>query len=119
VNRASLLAVLSLAGCARPAPHHLVNVREVLRDDARLVLERHCGQCHIGAYPSALPRALAVFDLSQTEWSSKMSAAQLKNALARLSAPLAPDGAQNDVTPAERETFGRFVDFEQARFPAR
>jgi hypothetical protein len=114
VNAARLLAVLSLAACARPAPHHLVSVREVLRDDARVVLERHCGQCHIGAYPSALPRALAIFDLSEMEWYGKMSAVQLKSALARLSAPLAPDGAQNDVTQGERETMGRFVDFTLA-----
>ena len=116
MTAARLVAALLLLGaCARPVPHPIVTVRQVLRDDARLVLERHCGQCHIGAYPTALPRALAIFDLSETEWAARMSLAQLDSALQRLSAPLAPDGAQNDVAPNEREDVARFVELERAR----
>lgn len=32
---------------------------EALRDDGRLILERHCGLCHVRDYPTALPGALA------------------------------------------------------------
>jgi hypothetical protein len=49
-----------------------------LRDQARLILERHCGQCHIGEYPTALPRALAVYNLSNEEWAAKMTETQLR-----------------------------------------
>lgn len=89
--------------------------RDRLRDDSRLILERSCGQCHIGDYPTALSRALAVFDLSEIEWSARMSEAQLRDAERRLAGPLPPDGDPSDVTPEERALFGRFVDAEVVR----
>jgi hypothetical protein len=51
--------------------------RVALRDDARLVLERHCGSCHIPESPSALPRALRVYNLRDEEWARQMSNDQL------------------------------------------
>jgi hypothetical protein len=112
---AFVFALLAASCMKRLEPHPVPTPREVLRDDARLVLEKHCGQCHIGAYPTAVPRALAVFDLSETQWSNKMSPAQLRSAVARLSAPLSPTGAQNEVAPKERDDVRRFVDLELAR----
>ena len=50
---------MALAACnAAPAPS------PALRDEARLVLERNCGECHVSAYPTAREGALAVFDLN-------------------------------------------------------
>ncbi|MCB9547666.1 MAG: hypothetical protein H6706_17705 [Myxococcales bacterium] len=58
--------------------------RELLRDDARLVLERHCGECHIGTLPTALPAALAVYDLARLEWAATLTDAQLTGLAGRL-----------------------------------
>jgi hypothetical protein len=52
--------------------------RARLRDEARLVLERHCGNCHVPESPSALPGALAVYNLGELEWAAHMTAAQLQ-----------------------------------------
>ena len=108
--------VLALAACHR-APQPVsstvqVSERERLRDQARLVLETHCGQCHISGYSTALPRALRVFDLLEPEWSSHMTDAQLRNVLFRLGEPNAPTGQPNDVTPAERSAYENFLDAE-------
>jgi hypothetical protein len=84
----------------------------VLRDDARLVLERYCGECHVRDNPTALPGALAVFDLREPDWSARMSDAQLRSAAWRLGEPLPPDGRLGDVTPEERARFQRYVDAE-------
>jgi hypothetical protein len=92
---------------------------ETLRDEARLTLERHCGACHIRDEPTALPRALAVYDLREPDWSARMNDAQLHDAVTRLGEPLPPDGKENDVSPAERATFARFVDAEVARRSSR
>lgn len=86
-----------------------------LREDSRLILERHCGLCHIHDYPTARPGALAVFDLREPDWSARMSNAQLRNAHWRLGEPLPPDGSLNDVSDEERALFMRFVDAELAR----
>jgi hypothetical protein len=89
--------------------------RETLREDGRLILERHCGLCHIREYPTARPGALSVFDLREPDWSARMSDAQLRSAHWRLSEPLPPDGNPNDVSNEERERFKRFVDAELER----
>jgi mono/diheme cytochrome c family protein len=88
---------------------------DALRDDARLILERHCGACHVRDYPTALPGALAVYDLRERDWSVRMSDAQLHSAEWRLGEPLPPEGSTNDVTPEERARFTRYVEAELAR----
>jgi len=77
------------AGARSEVPGH-----DALRDDARIVLERHCGRCHVREYPTALPGALAVFDLRKPDWSARMSDAQLRSALWRLGEPLPPTAAR-------------------------
>jgi hypothetical protein len=128
---ASVLALAS--GCRKPSPDGVPSGlasstpvtpgvitsqgqgHEALRDDARLILERHCGQCHIREYPTALPGALAVYDLREPNWSARMTDAQLRNALWRLDEPLPPDGRPSDVSPDERARFAAYVDAELAR----
>lgn len=68
-----------------PAAALSVTERAQLRDEARLVLERHCGQCHIGAYPTAMPRALRVYNLSAPEWAAGMSEDHLRKLDGRIS----------------------------------
>ncbi|MFI5296689.1 MAG: hypothetical protein ACHREM_01210 [Polyangiales bacterium] len=86
-----------------------------MRDGARAVLSRRCGECHDPARRSALPGALKVFDVTEAGWSARMTDTQLRNALWRLGEPIPPEGRANDVTDAERGIFGRYVGAEIAR----
>ena len=117
---AVLCAVVIAASCERrvePAAHgEPATDRSVaLLDDARLVLERNCGSCHIADYPTALPRALAVFDLRQQEWAARMSESKLRQLVPRLEGPVPPDGAPSSATDSERASVQRFVDAELER----
>ena len=56
----------------------------ILRESARELLDANCGECHTRGLPTALPRALAVYDLTQLDWAHRMSDAQLREAERRL-----------------------------------
>jgi mono/diheme cytochrome c family protein len=93
---------------------------EILRESAREVLDRNCGECHTSALPTALPRALAVYDLTQLDWSRRMSAAQLRDAEGRLHEPIAPTLGEEEaravrVSSEEMERFHRYVEMETSR----
>ena len=84
----ALFALAALApGCANLpayqaralAPAELQTVREQVRGYART----HCGHCHIASLPTALPRALAIYNLDANEWSSTLTASQLRNGFPR------------------------------------
>ncbi len=123
-SRAIASALVVLASCREhrgaadavdASPPASVSERDTLRDESRLIFERRSGSCHIPDSPTALPRALAVFDLREIEWSARMTNAQLSGAIWRLNEPLPPDGTSNDVSDAERAQFKLFVDAEVAR----
>jgi hypothetical protein len=91
-----------------------------LREEARDVLDRNCGDCHTTGSPKALRRALAVYDLAQFDWSGRMSDAQLRDAQGRLSAPnaLVPGGGEAravKVSADELAHFRRYVELEVQR----
>lgn len=91
---------------------------QALRDEARLILEEHCGSCHLPDYPTTIGAALAVFDLSQEEWAATMSEEQLHDASNRLGedlAPGGPDGTPLNVPEADRTLFEQYVASELAR----
>jgi hypothetical protein len=108
--------------CARPTPAGVADTDapstesfEALRESARETLEANCGECHSPGSGSALPRALAVYDLGKSEWYSQMTNEQLRDAARRLAEPLAPRQGEGDarpirVSPEEMVRFGRFVD---------
>ena len=82
----TLVAAL-VGGCARLpvyeprglASGELQQVRERVREYAKT----HCGACHIASLPTARPGALAIYDLDAKEWSSTLTAAQLRNGFPR------------------------------------
>ena len=91
---ASGFVALALAGCAHVAspeanpaayearalpPAELQRVRDQVREYARA----HCGKCHIGSLPTARPAALRIYNLDADNWSSTLSAAQLRNGFPR------------------------------------
>ncbi len=123
MTRALLLLPLMLSplvlsiGCrtrANQPPPPVVDAHAALRDQARLVLESRCGSCHVSSYPTAAAPALAVFDLLDADWSRKMSEAQLKSALDRVTT----GGGDVEAPPATSEQtqlFARYVEAELQR----
>jgi len=92
----------------------------ILRESGRELLEINCGECHTRWLPTALPRALAVYDLTEPDWSSHMTDGQLREAARRLREPFAPTQGETEARPiratdAELERFDRFVAMESAR----
>jgi hypothetical protein len=78
-----LWLLLACGACSAPVVVE-DTARLTLRDTARLELEASCGDCHVSFYPSSLPGALAVFDLSEPEWSAGLSKSQLADVSARM-----------------------------------
>jgi hypothetical protein len=90
----------------------LVLLTNPYREPARAILEQHCGQCHRADQPTANPKALAVYNLNEIDFSSKMTSIQLDDALTRLREALEVD--RKDVA-----TFEKFVQAERWRRHAR
>jgi mono/diheme cytochrome c family protein len=81
--------------------------RDALRDQARVLLEAQCGECHIGTLASALPGALRVYDLSELEWPARMTPAQLRQLPERVDVPI-PAG-ELPVVPEQLTALRAFV----------
>jgi mono/diheme cytochrome c family protein len=86
-----------IAGCARlPTfePRALATAElQAARDQVRGYARTHCGTCHIASLPTARPAALAIYNLDSNEWSSTLTAAQLRNGFPRrLNGQLDNDG---------------------------
>jgi len=93
---------------------------DVLRESARELLDANCGECHTRGLPTALPRALTVYDLTQLDWSRRMSDEQLRDAERRLREPIAPTRGEDEVRPVraseeELARFHRYVVLETGR----
>jgi mono/diheme cytochrome c family protein len=125
-----MLAVsISTAACSKPpatkpevvpVPAADAESLEILRESAREVLDRNCGECHTSALPTALRGALAVYDLSQLDWARRMSAAQLRDAEGRLQGPVTPtlgeaEARATRISADELNRFHRYVELETGR----
>ena len=110
--RLVVVLLVVAAGCREDTRRELQNP---LRDEARTILETWCGNCHINSYPTALPKALAIYDLSEADFAARLSPAQLSSALHRLAADLGPDGEPRTVPARDRARFAEFVVLELAR----
>ena len=122
------MLALALAACSRtvqapgadpppPAPEARAQEKHaVLREEARSLLERHCGECHVGTRPTARPAALAVFNLVEADWSARMSARQLGSLERRIGGRRNPaQGETPQVTELEWSHLQAYVAQEQAR----
>ncbi|HEX8795009.1 MAG TPA: hypothetical protein VF765_28880 [Polyangiaceae bacterium] len=125
----TLLACV-LAGCSRRAAHDApeagiaaqmaVDDLGVLREAAREALDRNCGECHTSTLPTALLRALRVYDLAQLDWSRRMSDAQLRDAEGRLREKVGATLGDGEIRPIvmsdeELAMFHRYVELEVQR----
>ena len=108
--RAALLITLALgaAGCASVPAFEPRQVRadelQKVREQVRGYAKTHCGSCHTASLPTAKPAALAIYDLDAKEWSSTLTAAQLRNGFPRrLNGRLDATGQQELKTFIEGE----------------
>src|SRR5262245_51764877 len=108
MRRAPAIAALLFLG-ACPAQTPAPAPAELLVENARIVLEKHCGRCHISTYETALPRALAIFDLLDNHWNAQLTPQQLASAKARIDAVETIDGEPSEVTSEERALIAKFV----------
>jgi len=69
---------------------------------ARDVLAHHCGSCHQGDLPTAVPAALAVFDLLKDDWYEQLTPKQLDGVLLRIRGTKA-------MEPVDAATVEQFV----------
>jgi len=66
---------------------------QAARDKVHGFAVTHCGQCHIASLPTARPAALRIYNLDAPEWSSTLTAGQLRNGFPRrLNGQLDDDG---------------------------
>jgi len=91
------------AGALQSSELHAV--REQVRDYART----HCGTCHIASLPTARPAALAIYNLDAAEWSSTLTAAQLRNGF--------PRRLNGKLDEAGKEQLKKFIEAELALRP--
>ena len=74
---------------------------------AQAAFEHHCGECHRSDLPTAKPAALAIFDLTQGGWPTRMTEHQLEAATRRMKGVKASD--------EERRAALSLIDAELAR----
>lgn len=130
LGAAATVFVCALAGCSRHAAHDApeggipaqmaADDLGVLREAAREVLDRNCGECHTSTLPTAIPRALRVYDLAQLDWSRRMSDGQLRDAEGRLREKIGATLGDEEVRPIvisdeELAMFHRYVELEVQR----
>lgn len=77
--------------------------RVATRRAAHDALAEHCGACHEGHRPTAVAKALAVFDLDLPDWPSRFDEHRFEAALRRLAR-----------TPPARDAFLAFRDAERS-----
>ena len=85
------------------------------REEARAILVKYCGECHVGSRPTAKAKALRVFDLDEMDFAARMSQRQLRNAAWRLGEPLDGRARPLKVSAEERAAFQKFVDAQAER----
>ena len=71
------------------------------------MLERYCGSCHISSYDTALPDALAVFDLTEVDWARNLTPENDPGIFDRLESGM---GAAGAAQPAEIAVVRRYLD---------
>ena len=83
----AVVVAITLVGCARLPAYQARTVAatefQTARDNVRGYARTHCGRCHMASLPTALPRALAIYNLDADQWSSTLTAAQLRNGFPR------------------------------------
>jgi hypothetical protein len=115
-----LLWTALLGLCASPARADPADDEYLrLRGQSRELVNKSCGECHDGARKTAVPKALAVFDTRDADWTAHMSEKQLRAASGRLADKVVPTQAKEEAKPlsvsvTEKAQFDAFVTAEIA-----
>jgi hypothetical protein len=72
----------------------------------REILTRHCGKCHQGDLPTAVPAALAVFNLLEDPWYGRLTREQYDGMLMRIR-------GTNGIESADADVVEKFVDWSK------
>lgn len=78
-----MIFALALGGLILGAVPGAVS-QHTLREQARAVIEVHCGPCHDPGSGYSQPDALAIYDLVDVAWAGRLSIAQLKDLVVRM-----------------------------------
>jgi hypothetical protein len=105
-----VLALLGASCRSRVPPAAAAADFPQLREQARLVLEAHCGECHLQGYDSTRPGALAIFDLDEPDWSSRMSERQLRSVVVRIKNDLDMNEQPRLIPAADQAVVERYVE---------
>lgn len=76
-----LLTLLAMTD-AEPAP--TVRPENRWAEPTRGLLAQHCGRCHLPDLPTSVPRALAVFNLTEEPWYGRLTHDQYETLLERV-----------------------------------
>jgi hypothetical protein len=79
-----VIALLTFLALARDEPQPASLPENRWAEPTRGLLAQHCGRCHLPNLPTSVPRALAVFDLTEEPWYGRLKTDQYDSLLARL-----------------------------------
>jgi hypothetical protein len=80
-----VIATLALAFAAAGEPVSTPGIVDNRwAEPARAILVQRCGQCHLPNLPTSVPRALAVFDLTDEPWYGRLTNDQFGKLLSRV-----------------------------------
>jgi mono/diheme cytochrome c family protein len=79
-----LIALLTLLGLIEAERAPAAPPANRWAEPTRGILAQRCGQCHLPNLPTSVPRALAVFDLTDEPWYGRLKPDQYEDLLARL-----------------------------------
>jgi mono/diheme cytochrome c family protein len=79
-----LIALLTLLGLIEGERPAAAPVENRWAEPTRGILAQRCGQCHLPNLPTSVPRALAVFDLTEEPWYGRLKPDQYEDLLARV-----------------------------------
>ena len=89
-----VFAILAVAACSTSAARPPAAKTEDVRSAAHEMLARRCGECHERHRKTAVPKALAAFDLDAPEWPARFAdPKRAEAAMRRLAAAPASDTA--------------------------
>lgn len=78
---AASFALLAMAGAEPP---QVISSKNRWAEPTRGILAQRCGQCHLPNLPTSVPRALAVFSLTDEPWYGRLTHDQFDSLLARV-----------------------------------
>jgi len=100
----ALLVFLVCEAAPRPsvAPSPAPPAANPWAEPTRGLLAQHCGQCHLPNLPTSVPRALAIFNLTEEPWYGRLQHDQYADLLGRLR-------SVKTLSDADRDMVDRFV----------